>query len=215
MRRVLITLRWLACAATVVAVIGAVGLSGAALAQDPVPRGRLSSNGCERTTLSGVPSDELAAYCRVCPGHRPAGRHQTTVGPLGSQEPTFRYSAAERALAIPNVARWLAEALQTTVGPLGLREPTFQYSAAKRAPAIPNVARWLEEALRTTVGPLGSQEPTFQYSAAERAPAIPNVAIFSDQVAREAADRVPTAHPLSEAKVSRREPSIASSRQVC
>jgi hypothetical protein len=148
MRRLLITLRSLACAATVVAVIGAVGLSGAALAQDAVPRGRLSSNGCERTTLSGVPrtSSPLTAGCALVT--RPAGRHQTTVGPLGSQEPTFWYSAAERAPAIPNVARWSEEALQTTVGPLGLREPTFQYSAAKRAPAIPNVATFSDRAAR-------------------------------------------------------------------
>src|SRR5918993_1129359 len=101
---------------------------------------------CRRT------SSPLTAGCALVT--RPAGRHQTTVAPLGSQEPTFRYSAAERAPAIPNVARWLAQALRTTVGPLGLRESTFQYSAAEHAPAIPNVARWLEEALRTTVGPL-------------------------------------------------------------
>src|SRR3954447_21967107 len=73
---------------------------------------------------------------------RPAVRHQmahqTTVGPLGSPEPIFQNSAAERALAIPSDVRWLEEALQTTVGALGSPEPIFQNSAAERAPAIPN-----------------------------------------------------------------------------
>src|SRR5687768_18421189 len=97
---------------------------------------------CRRT------SSPLTAGCALVT--RPAGRHQTTVGPLGSQEPTFRYSAAERALAIPNVAPWLDDAPQTTVGPLGLPEPTFEYSASKRAPAIPKVAGLLADVCRMT-----------------------------------------------------------------
>ncbi|MCD6072852.1 MAG: hypothetical protein K0S42_3368, partial [Microvirga sp.] len=93
--------------------------------------------------------------------------------PLGLQEPTFQYSAAERAPAIPNVAPWLEETLQTTVGPLGLREPIFQYSAAGRALAIPNVATFSDHGAREAADrvppahpPVGS--PRFKEGAVYR-----------------------------------------------